>query len=149
MGAAPAPNGPIYTSAVVFRSPAGHILTVRKRGTHRFMLVGGKPERGETPAETAVREIGEEVGLHLSPADLDLLGMWQTAAANEAGLDVHGTVFVARAPLTATPAPAAEIAELRWLDPNAPLPADLAPLLEHRILPALAGQAPRWDYPDR
>jgi len=46
----------IRVSAVVLRNAAGEVLTVRKRNTSRFMLPGGKPDPGETPAETAVRE---------------------------------------------------------------------------------------------
>lgn len=138
-------TSPIYTSAVVFRSPSGEILTARKRGTERFMLIGGKPEPGEYPRATALREIAEEVGIQLSPEDLELVGMWQTAAANESGRDVHGTAFVVKEPLAEMPTPAAEIAELRWLNPSAPLPGNLAPLLETRILPALRGVTQTWD----
>lgn len=136
---------PIYTSAVVFTDVDGRILTARKRGTKRFMLVGGKPEPGEQPRQTALREIREEVGLLLMPEDLELIGMWRTAAANESGRDVHGTAFVVREPITELPRAAAEIAELRWLDPASALPDDLAPLLQTRILPALAGEVHPWD----
>lgn len=131
----------IHTAAVVFFSRRGEILTVRKRGTNRFMLVGGKPEAGEGPRQAALREIREEIGLR--EVTLDFLGMWQAPAANEAGFAVHGTVFTARAPLAATPLAAAEIAEVAWLQPDAPLPQNLAPLLQRRILPALSAGG-RW-----
>lgn len=129
---------PIYTAAVVFQRDDGAILTARKRGTSRFMLVGGKPEPRESPRQAAVREASEEVGISLAAEDCELLGMWQTAAANEAGRDVHGTVFRARRPLAALPTPAAEIEEVRWLEPQSALPENLAPLLATRVLPALA-----------
>ena len=45
------------------RGPGGALLTVRKRGTSRFMLPGGKLEPGETPVACAVREAAEEIGL--------------------------------------------------------------------------------------
>lgn len=127
----------IRVSAVVLRRPTGEVLTVRKRGTHRFMLPGGKPEPGETPAQTAVREAFEEVGAVLDESRLVELGTFRAAAANEDGQEVEGTVF--EHPGVAHVAPAAEIAELRWLDPSTDLPGDLAPLLEHRVLPLLAG----------
>ncbi len=101
------------------------------------MLVGGKPEDRETPRETALREVKEEIGIELAPFDLEMIGMWQTPAANEAGRDVHGTVFLVTTPLDALPLPAAEIDELRWLDPTRTLPDNLAPLLRTRILPEL------------
>lgn len=138
-------QGLIHTAAIVFFSPRGAILTVRKHGTNRFMLVGGKPEAGEGPRQAALREIREEIGL--SEVALDFLGMWQAPAANEAGFAVHGVVFTARTPLASMPRPAAEIAELAWLQPDMALPDNLAPLLQRRILPALAS-ASRWPTRD-
>lgn len=129
----------IRVSAVVLRRASGEVLTVRKRGTHRFMLPGGKPEPGETPAQTAVREVREEVGVVLDLARLRELGTFRADAANEAGHEVVGTVF--EHPGVEHVEPASEIAEVRWLDPAADLPDDLAPLLEHRVLPVLAGAA--------
>ncbi|WP_236122124.1 NUDIX hydrolase [Cellulomonas palmilytica] len=129
-------NDVIEVSAVVLRSPTGEVLTVRKRGTARFMLPGGKPEAGETPAQTAVRECAEEIGVELEPDALRELGVFTDAAANETDRLVRGTVYVH--PAVPVVAAAREIAELRWLDPDArPLPPDLAPMLEHQVLPAL------------
>ena len=51
----------ISVSAVVLTRPDGAVVTVRKSGTDRFMLPGGKWESGETPLECAIREIGEEL----------------------------------------------------------------------------------------
>ena len=113
---------------------------MRKRGTHRFMLPGGKPEPGESAARTAVREAYEEVGAVLDEARLRELGTFRAAAANEAGHEVLGTVF--EHPHTGTTAAAGEIEELRWLDPSGDLPDDLAPLLVRHVLPALAGTTP-------
>ena len=126
----------IVVSGVVLVADDGTLLTVRKRGTQRFMLPGGKPEAGEDARAAAVRECREEVGVVIAPADLTRLGTFRTAAANEPGHEVIGTIFTHRAP--AHVAPGAEIAELRWLDPHArPLPNDLAPLLAEAVLPAL------------
>lgn len=124
-------------AAVVFRSSTGEVLTVRKRGTDKFMLVGGKLEPGESPAVAAARETIEETGLVLEPADLTLLGRFIAPAANEADTEIECTVYTA--PLTAPPVLAAEIDELRWLDPTrADDYDDLAPLLTGQVFPALA-----------
>ena len=128
----------IIVSAVCVFSSDGRLLTVRKRGTERFMHPGGKPEPGEGAAEAASRELAEEVGINVPAEDLVPMGVWVARAANEAGTDIEATVF--RAPGTHDPAevhPAAEIAELRWIDPSADADADLAPLLTDHILPAL------------
>lgn len=124
----------IMVSAVALRSADGALLTVRKRGTQRFMLPGGKPEPGETARQAAARECAEELGVDLAPGTLRPLGVFRAPAANEPGWDVAATIFEAEAP--GDVAPGAEIAELRWLDPTTtPLPEDLAPLLADHVLP--------------
>ena len=52
----------IHVSAVVFRDVNDKVLTVRKRGTEKFMFPGGKPELGESALDTAIREVKEEIG---------------------------------------------------------------------------------------
>ncbi|MFE4198016.1 NUDIX domain-containing protein [Paenarthrobacter sp. NPDC056912] len=125
----------IVVSAVCVYNAEGHLLTVRKRGTDKFMHPGGKPEPGETAAQAAARELFEEVGIELSPQELEPLGVWLAVAANEAATTIEATVFTA--PGTWAAHPSAEIAEIRWLDLTAPLPTDLAPLLTDHVLPAL------------
>jgi 8-oxo-dGTP diphosphatase len=88
----------------------GRVLTVRKRGTERFMLVGGKLEVGESALEAALRETYEEVGLEIGSATL--LGEFFSEAANEPGHTLHSTVFWAES--DAEPVASAEIAEVRW-----------------------------------
>lgn len=131
----------IVVAAVVFLDDGGRVLTVRKRGTSRFMLPGGKPEIGETSIQTAMREVQEELGVRLDAAALEQLGTFTAAAANEAGHTVTGTIFVHRnSPHVAAYQqlqPAAEIEELRWTDPRGDLD-DVAPLLVTQIFPALA-----------
>lgn len=128
----------IRVSAVVLRDGDGALLTVRKRGTGRFMLPGGKPEPGETAAQTAVRECREELGVALDPRALRQVGVFRAAAANEDGHWVEATVF--EHPSEVAAGPAAEIAELRWLRlDERPLPPDLAPLLSEHVVPALTG----------
>ena len=124
----------ITIAALVIRDGHGQVLTVRKRGTHRFMLPGGKPEPGEQPERTVVREVAEELGVLLDPADLTLLGVPTAPAANEPGHTVHATVYTH--PYVDVTEPRAEIEALRWTDPAAP-PPDIAPLLRTVVFPAL------------
>ena len=132
------PSTPDFiVSAVVLRDIDGRILVVRKRGTSKYMLPGGKIEAGESPAEAAVRELHEEVGADLKPDSLAFLGEWTAPAANEAGLTVHGHIF--EHPWIDGLAVRAEIEDLLWLHPDEMVMRDdLAPLLVTRVLPALA-----------
>jgi 8-oxo-dGTP diphosphatase len=120
----------VRVSAVVLRDARGRVLSVRKRGTSSFMFPGGKPERGESAGDAAVRELAEELTISLGPDELRDLGVFAADAANEAGHVVEGTVFLAPDVDVTTIRPAAEITELRWdaLDPDRRYPADLAAL---------------------
>ncbi|UUL76295.1 NUDIX domain-containing protein [Pseudarthrobacter sp. Fe7] len=133
----------IVVSAVCVFDESGRLLTVRKRGTGMFMHPGGKPEPGETAVQAAARELAEEVGIVVRPQELELMGVWIADAANEAATDIEATVFLAPGIWHASPA--AEIAEIRWLDISGPadvaLPPDLAPLLTDHILPLLTARA--------
>jgi precorrin-6Y C5,15-methyltransferase (decarboxylating) len=120
-------------AAVCFHDGAGRVLTVRKTGTDRFMLPGGKLEAGESAELAAVREVREELGVDAGA--VRLLGSFTAAAANEPGAVVESTVFTGT--LTEVPRAAAEIAELRWVDPADP-EVELAPLLRDHVLPALS-----------
>lgn len=133
----------IEVSAVVFRDADGRMLLVRKRGTELFMHPGGKPEAGEQAVDAAVREVKEELGVEVSAPELQFLGVFEADAANEPHTRVRAHLYE----YTASSAerdvtsrignPAAEIAEVRWLNfaGGVELPNDLAPLVTEAILP--------------
>ncbi|ACG78094.1 MutT/nudix family protein [Phenylobacterium zucineum HLK1] len=116
----------------VVRDGAGRLLVVRKRGTQRFMLPGGKPEPGEDDLAALARELAEELGVSLLSARP--LGVFEAPAANEPGRTVRSRPYAAE--IEGEPACAAEIEDLRWIDPQAP-DVLLAPVLEREILPAI------------
>ncbi len=103
----------ISVSAVVLTRPDGAVVTVRKAGTDRFMLPGGKWEEGESPLGCAIREVGEELGTILEPQALTPLGRFDTATANEPGFLLVSEVFAAE--VDGLQEPRAEIAEARWV----------------------------------
>lgn len=130
-------NSPVIISvaAIVFTDDTGKVLCVRKHSSPRFQLPGGKPEPGETLVETALRETREEIGIDVDSEDLSYLGQFSAPASNEPGCTVTSTVFL-HPGAGLSPAPAAEIAEARWIDPAAP-DAEIAPLLRGEVFPAL------------
>lgn len=137
-------------AAVAIVDDRHRMLTVRKRGTSRFMNPGGKLEPGESGLDAAVREIHEELGLALDPLELHPLGVWTAPAANEPGWSVEADAFWTRLPAGAEPVVQAEIEELRWVSLDeitelinlAPdgVPGEFAPLLLTHFVPALLAQ---------
>src|SRR5665647_3445816 len=118
----------VVVAAVVVLDEQRRVLTVRKSGTKRFMLPGGKPEADEELRAAAIRELAEEVGLELADDDLLSWGTQVDVAANEPGTTVRAGVYAWTRRAAGTLLPAAEIAELRWLDVDRPT-GELAPLL--------------------
>ncbi|MGN6221645.1 MAG: NUDIX hydrolase [Microbacterium sp.] len=135
------PNSPgtsvrsIHVSAAVIVNQAGELLLVRKAGTTAFMQPGGKPEPGESAAETLARELFEELGIRVRPDELESLGSFTAAAANEPGFLVVADVFAADIGAQ-QPVVAAEIEELRWVGRAEAEGLDIAPLARENFLPA-------------
>lgn len=128
----PATQPTIRVSALLAVDDAGRLLVVRKRGTDVWMQPGGKPEPGETPAETLARELHEELGVALDPAQLEPLGTFTTAAANEARTTLIADVFAARIehPVVAD----AEIDAVMWMHPREFTHHRVAPLITQHML---------------
>ena len=128
--------GTVNIAAAVCLDDAGWLLVVRKRGTEAFMQPGGKLAPGEAPATCLIRELEEELQLRVREDRLFPLGIFTAAAANEPGMLVKAMLYLVRD--VGRPAAAAEIAELRWVDPAAPGDVTLAPLTRDVVLPLAA-----------
>ncbi|WP_417541032.1 NUDIX hydrolase [Microbacterium maritypicum] len=124
----------IHVSAAVIVDEAGRVLVVRKQGTSMFMQPGGKPEAGESAAQTLIRELHEELGLELDEDDLQPLGSFVSAAANEPGHRVVAEAFATSVDPRAVTVQA-ELAELRWITPDDIATLPLAPLSVEHLLP--------------
>lgn len=125
----------IHVSAAVIVNDRAELLLVRKAGTTAFMQPGGKPEPGETAGQTLSRELQEELGIDIAPHELQPLGSFTAAAANEPGFlvvaDVFATDIGAQQPVIG-----AEIAELRWVTRADAEHLEIAPLARENFLPA-------------
>lgn len=123
---------PICIAAAVMTRSDGHVLLVRKRGSHAFMQPGGKIDAGETPLQALCRELAEELQITVPPTLPVYMGRFAAAAVNEPGFTVIAEVFTL--PWNAAVTPAAEIEEARWVDPDQLDTITLAPLSRDQIL---------------
>ena len=123
----------IRIAAALLIGSDGQTLLVRKRGTQAFMQPGGKIDAGEQPAQALARELHEELGLRIDPAAAQYLGHFSAPAANEPGFTVEAELFEVRIDVPVNPA--AEIEEVRWIDPAGDGGLQLAPLTRDLILP--------------
>jgi len=122
----------IRIAAALLIGPDGRTLLVRKRGTTAFMQPGGKIEPHELPVHALARELEEELGLVIDPAQASFLGQFSAPAANEPGFVVQADIFQLH--IDAEVSPAAEIEEVIWIRPgDDSLP--LAPLTRDYLLP--------------
>jgi len=120
-------------AAALLTDAGRRLLLVRKHGTVAFMQPGGKIEPGEEPLDALLRELSEELGFVVARDEPRYRGRFGAPAANEPGFMVEAEIFTL--PLPQAPRPAAEIAEIAWLEPGRPPTVTLAPLTRDHILP--------------
>jgi len=123
----------IRIAAALLLNVEGQALLVRKRGTTAFMQPGGKIEAHELPVHALARELEEELGLQIDPAQACFLGQFSAPAANEPGCVVQAEIF--QLTIDSAVTPAAEIEEVLWVDPATDPSVVLAPLTRDLILP--------------
>src|SRR5258708_31057314 len=93
------------------------LLAVRTSGKDSFYLPGGKREPGESDLDALLREVREEVSVHLLPDTLVPVGTFRAPAHDyPPGTNVDLVCYMAD--FEGEIKPAAEIAEMAWLGPQ-------------------------------
>jgi 8-oxo-dGTP diphosphatase len=108
----------------------GLMLVSKHAAPDVYYLPGGKPEPAEAPLDCLRRELAEELGVGIEAAEP--FAEVRAPAALE-GVEMWMTVFLTR--LAGVPAPAAEIASLRFWPADRGL--TLAPAVRDHVIPRL------------
>ncbi|HZD13851.1 MAG TPA: NUDIX domain-containing protein [Pseudonocardiaceae bacterium] len=131
---------PVAVHVILTRPTDGRILLMRRAGSGyadgQLGLPAGHVDLGETPTASAVREIAEELDVHLDPANLQPGGT-MFRLSQEPRIDIF---FLART-WTGTPQirEPRKCTELVWADPN-DLPADALDFIGVAITNARTGR---------
>ena len=110
------------------------LLCRKRRGTSLLILPGGCFEHGETAEACLKRELGEELGDHVTAVNLAFLGTYEDAAAGDLTKLVRIELYAGD--LVGDPAASSEIAELVWFGAHDDR-ASLSPSIARKILPDL------------
>jgi 8-oxo-dGTP pyrophosphatase MutT (NUDIX family) len=99
---------------------AGRLLLVHVRHRGCWELPGGGIDPGESPREAATRELWEEAGQRVAPADLRFAGFALTALPDRRTL--YGAVYAAEAEDVLPFTPNDEVDAMHWWDLREELP---------------------------
>jgi 8-oxo-dGTP diphosphatase len=122
-----------YTADVVILTPDGHALLIERDWPPyegAWALPGGHVDRGETSLDAAVRELFEETGVRVKPADLRQIGTFDRPDRDPRGRYVT-VAYLARVPAGTTITAGDDARAARWwhVDALPPLAFDHAAIL--------------------
>ncbi len=132
------PRFELSASVVLWR---GDEILVMKRAPGGFsaggwFFPGGHVEEGETPAEACARELFEEAGIAIEPADLHIVDVM---TYEHGGRTAHGIIYNGNCAAATEAAINDEHLAARWMAPEAYITRFLdAPMLRERGVPEVA-----------
>ncbi|WP_223920670.1 NUDIX domain-containing protein [Geobacter sp. AOG2] len=111
------------------------LLIVRCKNTSKYLMPGGKIEKGETQIEALHREIKEELDCEIAPGSLNYIGEFEDLAANNPGKVVNISLYSGT--LIGNVKASSEIGDLMWFDPSNHEMDILSDIIKNKILPYL------------
>ncbi|WP_409491281.1 NUDIX hydrolase [Amycolatopsis sp. cmx-11-12] len=126
-------------ASLVVATHADAVLMIFDSWRRQWELPGGMRETGESPREAAVRELGEETGIH--GADLSFAAVAEFDLTNPERREL---LAVYRVQLRDVPRLTVndEALDFRWWPPSEPVSADMGPLdaeIARRVVRSAAG----------
>ncbi|MEK7595028.1 MAG: NUDIX domain-containing protein [Patescibacteria group bacterium] len=131
-----------YNKAAGILIKSRKLLVTREKGKIPFIAPGGSIEKGETPKETIIRELKEEVNVFVDGGDLEEFGTFLARAAGDEEKYVQMTCFLVKK-WEGDPVPTngeEVIEEILWLTSKIPEDIKVGSIFEHEVIPRLKKQ---------
>jgi 8-oxo-dGTP diphosphatase len=109
----------VPTASALVEDDAGRLLLARRAvppGLGLWDVPGGYLEEGEHPLDGLRRELREEAGVEIEPGGL--LGIWMDAYGDADDANATLNLYWRARIASGEPAPADDVAELRWFRPD-------------------------------
>ena len=114
------------------------LLLTRSKGKDFFIAPGGKLEKGETPKQSLIRELREELQIRVAEDDLKEFGSFSAIAAGSDGKTLQMDVyFVGKYGGEITPS--SEVDEVQWVTSTV-TGITIGSIFEHEVIPKLLSQ---------
>lgn len=114
-------------------------LIARSRNKEYFYAPGGKIERGETPIQSLIQELREELGISVGTELLESFGTFDAKVAGDETKTILMYVFFVREWICVIK-PQNEIEEILWIDSNPPKKIKIGSIFAKQVLPRLKKQ---------
>ncbi len=113
---------------------SNRLLVLEESDQGLYLMPGGRPEAGESYAQTLHRELKEELGVELDTKSLRYLGTFEDLAAGKEEARVHLELY--SGDFSGEIRPCSEVKRLVWFAKDDER-SKLAPVTRNKILPAL------------
>lgn len=118
----------IHIAAAIINVSCNKTLLVRKKNSPFFMQPGGKIKENETPQQTLIRELKEEISFTVEEKNLQFIGEYEAEAANEKGFIVNAKIYKIQLKEQPIICINSEIEEIMWINLRSPPKVPIAEL---------------------
>jgi mutator protein MutT len=115
------------------------VLVERSKGKNFFIPPGGRLERGETPKQSLIRELKEELQIEVSESDLIEFESYFKKAGGQEDYDVKMDLFIVKN-WNGEIKSDSEVEEILWIDSNIPKNISIGSIFEKEVMPKLKEQ---------
>lgn len=115
------------------------VLVERSKGKNFFIPPGGRLEMGETPKQSLMRELKEELQIEVNESDLIEFGSYFKKAGGQEDYDVQMDLFIIKN-WNGEIKLDSEVEEVLWIDSNIPQNISIGSIFEKEVMPKLKEQ---------